>query len=96
MGRGNKLATIVSLSTTPSDPVKEYHYLLKNIPILPYYDSDKAWVKCDMVYTVSFERLSHFYRGKLPNGKRNYIYESVSDEDFRKIKECVAKGVGIR
>ena len=36
-GEGNKLATIVPLSTTHPDPVKEYHYLLKNIPILPYY-----------------------------------------------------------
>lgn len=95
-GEGNKLATIVPLSTTTPDPVREYHYLLKNIPIFPYYDSSEAWVKCDMIYTVSFERLSLFYRGKLPNGKRNYIYESVSDEDFKRIKECVAKGVGVR
>lgn len=95
-GEGNRLVTIVPLSTTKPDPVREYHYLLKNIPIFPHYDSSEAWVKCDMIYTVSFDRLSLFHRGKLPNGKRNYIYEAVSDEDFRKIKECIAKGVGIR
>ena len=95
-GEGNRLATIVPLSTTAPNPIREYHFQIKDMPLIPYYDSPIAWVKCDMVYTVSFDRLSLFYRGKLPNGKRNYIYESVSDEDLKHIKECVAKGVGAR
>ncbi len=45
-GDGNRLSTIVPLSTTTPDPVKPYHVLIDDMPVLPYFDNSKtAWVK---------------------------------------------------
>lgn len=95
-GDGSRLVTVVPLSTTDPSPVMPYHYRLNNIPPIPYYDSQSAWVKCDMLYTVAYDRLSLFFNGKAQSGKRNYIYETVNDYDFNQIIECIIKGLGFR
>lgn len=96
-GDGNRLATIVPLSTTEPKPKMPYHVLLKDIPVLPYFDSPEAWVKCDMIYTVSFDRLKLFCRGKDRNtGKRIYIYDCVSPASMALIQQAMLFGLGIR
>lgn len=50
--------TIVPLSTTPQKDIEGYHYKLFIDPVLPEpYNAEFHWVKADMVYTVSLDRL---------------------------------------
>lgn len=89
------LCTIVPLSTTPPDPIMPYHYLLENLEQLnDHFNSSKAWAKCDLIYTVSYERLSLFFKGKDDNGKRIYRYPSVTEEQLRQIRLCIMKSLG--
>ena len=46
-----------------------------------------------MLYTVSFSRLDLFYTGKA-NGKRQYVYPSVSPEEMKLVWKCVMYGLG--
>lgn len=83
------LCTVVPCSTTPPKPVCNWHYLLKMDQPLPApYDSPIQWVKCDLIMTVSFSRLSIPHVGKGDDGKRIYDNRLVSKEDFDNIIAC--------
>jgi len=91
------LCSEVPLSTTPPRQVKEYHHQLQTVPPLPQpYNSEWHWVKADMIYTLSFNRLSMPSDGKDANGKRTYDDRVISAEDLLAIQQCVLKGLGIK
>lgn len=55
------LCTVVPLSTVPPDVIQKWHHLLaeKSTRALPPHNRAKpSWAKCDMVTTVSLQRLS--------------------------------------
>lgn len=83
------LVTVVPLSTTAPDPVQKYHYKLTGNPI-PGNASIEVWAKCDMVATVSFERLD---RVKL--GRGNYQTGAVSIEQVKAIRRAALVALGI-
>jgi uncharacterized protein YifN (PemK superfamily) len=84
------LCTIVPLSVTPPDPIMPYHYELNlGEPLPKPFDSLIAWVKGDMLTTVSFNRLFMPYAGKDSDGKRKYVIKIVEDIDLRRIRECI-------
>jgi len=91
-----RLCTIVPLSTTEPRPIEKYHHKLYFNPVLPEpYSSEFKWVKCDMVYTVSFERLSLLFNGKDELGKRIYENHIISTDELLKIQQCVLIALGI-
>jgi len=91
-----KICTIVPLSTTDPRPIEKYHHKLYIDPVLPEpYSSEFKWVKCDMVYAVSFERLSLLFNGKDEFGKRTYENRIINSEDLLKIQQCVLIGLGL-
>jgi len=93
--RGN-LCCIVPLSTTPPNDVAPYHFKLHVTPTLPApYNADFHWVKADMLYTVSFERLFLLHNGKDANGKRIYDVRVIDKTDLLKIQQCVLHGLGL-
>jgi mRNA interferase MazF len=93
--RGN-LCAVVPLSTTAPIPVMPYHYRLQMDEPLPApYDADMHWVKADMVYTLSFARLSLPFEGKDASGKRIYDVRVVDASDLKKIQCCVLHGMGL-
>ncbi|TCP10894.1 uncharacterized protein YifN (PemK superfamily) [Crenobacter luteus] len=77
---GRKLCTVIPLSTTAPDPVMPWHYPLQRNPNPLETQPVQVWAKCDMLYTVAFERLDKFHR-KTRNG-REYLSPSMSAEDF--------------
>lgn len=92
----NGLASIVPLSTTAPTAVAAYHYQLTVAPTLPPpYDSPQMWVKGDMVYTLSTDRMSLPFLGKDGSGKRQYIQRQVDAADFAEIQRCVLNGLGM-
>lgn len=91
-----RLCSVVPLSTTPPRPIELYHYRLVTDPPLPEpYPEPFHWVKADMVYTVSFSRLSVLYMGKDVSGRRLYDNRVVSDTDLLNIKKAVLHGIGM-
>ncbi|MEK7991871.1 MAG: type II toxin-antitoxin system PemK/MazF family toxin [Thiotrichaceae bacterium] len=91
-----KLCTIVPCSTTPPNPVESYHYKLVVAPPLPKpYNKDYHWVKADMIYNVSWDRLQLPFSGKDDAGKRIYDLRIISDEDLVEIQKCVLHSLGL-
>lgn len=82
------LVTVVPLSTTPPEPILEYHYCLKGSPIPG--DSSIVWAKCDMVVTVRLERLE---RIRLARGK--YETGHISMEQIREIRLKASYSLGV-
>lgn len=65
------IATVVPLSTTEPTVTSGYcvEINLETI-IYPKFNSLKCWAKCDMLYSLSYSRLSVPYMGKDSSGKR--------------------------
>jgi len=90
------LCTVVALSTQPPDPVMPYHCQIELRPRLPgKWVSDGVWVKGDMVNSVGFHRLDLIRYGKDGAGKRIYVYEPLSSDKIRRIRECVLRALGL-
>jgi uncharacterized protein YifN (PemK superfamily) len=90
------LCTIVPLSTTPPRPVKPFHYKLQTNPPLPSpYDKEFHWVKGDMLYTVSFGRLSLLFDGKNDEGKRVYDTRCITNQELLSVQNCIRNSLGL-
>jgi len=80
------LCTVVPFSTTDPIPRMPWHVSMSN-PLyghLPEHHvfggSGLVWAKCDMLYTVAFERVTRVHRRV--NGKRDYLGVRVSAADL--------------
>lgn len=96
--RRSGLCTVVPLSTTPPEPEMPYHYKLEwEEPFpKPFNKKNYAWVKGDMLATVSFERLSIPKKGRDSNGKRIYDKRTVTQEQLTEIRKCILNGLGLK
>jgi uncharacterized protein YifN (PemK superfamily) len=92
----DKLCTIIPFSTTPPRPVEQFHYKLLMDPVLPDpYGSEFQWVKADMLYTMSLDRLSFPFCGKGDDGKRIYDVRILHAKDLLEIQKCLLHGLGL-
>lgn len=65
-------------------------------PVLPEpYNAEIQWVKADMLYTMSFDRLSLPFCGKDDSGKRIYDDRVLDAKDFLEIQKCLLGGIGL-
>lgn len=86
-----RLCVVVPLSTTEPTPKRSCHCAVYTPDPLPApYNSESHWAKCDMLCTVSYDRLSLPHRGKDNNGKRIYEIKKVSADDLNEVRKCVA------
>ena len=93
--RRQKLCTVIPLSTTTPNPIEAYHHKLHIDPVLPSpYNAQVHWVKADMVYTVSFDRLFLPFEKK-DGGKRIYDVRVIDKADIIKIQQCMLHGLGL-
>jgi len=91
-----KLATVVPLSTTPPNPVQAYHHeITLNPPLPPPFDSPQMWVKADMVFSASHERLDRIRMGKNAAEKRVYGIRQVPAADLPEIQKAVLNSLGL-
>ena len=84
--RSNQLCTIVPLSTTAPNPVEPFHHRMDPRSLPGKLARRKTWAKCDMLATVSLERLDRVMIGKESGGKRIYVAEQVRTEDLEDIR----------
>ena len=84
------LCTIVPLSTTPPIPVKPFHHLMDERSLPPgKLRQNEAWAKCDMLNTVSVDRLSR------ATSRRQRLTFRVLEADLDAIRECVKIALGL-
>jgi uncharacterized protein YifN (PemK superfamily) len=87
---GRKLCTVVAISTAAPNPIHHWHFKLPaNINPL---SNTPSWVKCDMIYTVSYERLNKPH--KKTNKGREYLSIRISDQNLKTILACVQNYLG--
>lgn len=84
----HRLYTVVPLSTTEPNPIEKFHHKLAKDPMPNSVET--VWAKCDMLYTVSVDRLDRF-----KVGRGLYKTSAVSDEDLSAIKACIKYALGI-
>jgi uncharacterized protein YifN (PemK superfamily) len=89
------LCTVVCLSDTAPDPIMPYHAQIDIRPKIPGWESEGIWIKGDMVYSISFERLDLIRLGKDRQGKRIYRYDVLSDQQLKLAKSLVLRGLGM-
>jgi len=85
--RSNQLCTIVPLSTTAPNPVEPFHHRMDPRSLLERLAGKETWAKCDMLATVSLERLDRVMVEKRPDGKQVYVADPVTPGDLEAICE---------
>lgn len=92
--RGN-LCTVVPISTDKPHRPMSYHLELLHLKLPPPYEEGPNWVKADMVFAASFERLELLRVGKDNTGKRLYNLITLSTEDLKKVRAAVICSLGL-
>ena len=89
-----RLVTVVPLSATQPRKQESYHH---ELPQDPRPDGDALrpiWAKCDMLYTVSTERLSRHHT-RTRRGGRQWVKVALSADDVAAIHRGVASALGL-
>ena len=82
-----RLCTVLPISATAPEFLKDWHHLLRDNP-LPDDGYKRLWVKCDMIYTVSFDRLDKLHRRSRRSG-REYFVPRLGVEDMQGVIDGV-------
>lgn len=93
--RGPGLYTVVPLSTTPPDPVEPYHHRLDPSSLPQPIAGRATWAKCDMLYTVSLDRLDRIRVGRHRNGRRIYVDHHLTSEDWQAVRRGIVLALGL-
>jgi uncharacterized protein YifN (PemK superfamily) len=91
----HRLCTIIPISTEPPKLVMPYHVDLGDLSLPSPYENKTNWAKCDMIYSVSFDRLELFRIRKEMGGKREYKEFCISSEDLKRIRAGFLSSVGL-
>lgn len=91
----HRLCTIIPISTEPPKIVMSYHVNLGDLNLPLPYDNKINWAKCDMIYSVSFDRLELFRGRNGMGGKREYKEFCISSENLKKIQAGFLSSVGL-
>lgn len=92
------LCAVVPLSTTDPQDVQDHHCRIELDVALPHpFDSPAMWAKCDMVGTVSMERLDRFKDGRTRGGghARKFRTGKVSADQLLAIRRAILCGLGL-
>lgn len=87
--RNRRLVTVVPLSTTEPDRLEVHHHALARNP-LPGRERISCWAKCDMLTTVSLERLDRY-----KVGRGQFAVPMLPVADFEAIRRAVAKALDL-
>lgn len=91
----DKLCSVIPLSGT--EPAHAVPYVVRielAEPLPSPFPQSVFWVKCDMLATVSFERLDLF-RTSRQDGLRQYLHPKMDDAAFDAVMTGVLHGLGL-
>jgi len=94
--RKNQLCIVVPLSTTCPEPLEPHHHKMDSKSLPGRLSGKETWAKCDMLATVSLNRLDRVYLGKNSHGKRIYIAHIVTADDMLAIRRAVLAALGLQ
>jgi len=90
------LCTVVPISSDAGEHDVEYVVRLEFKPPLPEpYSYAVAWAKCDMLATVSFNRLDLFRTARDQYGKRMYLHPKLPASDLDRVIAGVLFALGM-
>lgn len=89
------LCTVVPISTRVPHVVMPFHVELADLTLPHPYAEGPNWVKADMVFAASLERLDLFRAGRGRDGKRLYLTEALTREQFAQVRRAVLCGLGM-
>lgn len=89
-----RLCTVVPLSTTTPTRVKAWHHELPRFTVTGFQANGSVWAKCDMLATVSFERLDKPYL-KSRSGGRRYVEHLLPPDDLHALKNGIITYLGL-
>jgi uncharacterized protein YifN (PemK superfamily) len=91
------LCTVVPLSSSPATRDVDYVIRLEISPPLPEpFGYAVVWAKCDMIATISFERLDLFWTARDQLGKRRYVQPKLPETDLARVRRGVLFALGIK
>ncbi len=79
----SRLVYVLPISNLSPENIKDHHYKLDNEFCIKFFNDKDHWVKIDMIYTVSVERLD---RVKTLDGER-----TIPSIDINTLEEIVNK-----
>ena len=83
----DELCTVVPVSGDPNAHPSYYEVQLLFNPPLPHpFSYEYGWAKCDMLATVSFERLDLFHTERDQYGRRKYLHPKLPGKDLERVK----------
>lgn len=88
-----KMCTVIPLSTTPPDPVKSWHHQMPHLKIAGWQANGVIWAKCDMLASVSIERLNKPYI-RTRHG-RSFVTHKLDAQDMAAVMQCIRAYFGI-
>ena len=83
------LCTVVPLSTTNPIPIEPFHHLMDPRSLPGRLAQNDTWAKCDMLNTVSVDRLSR------ATSRRQRLTFRVLEADLDAIRDCVKIALGL-
>jgi mRNA interferase MazF len=83
------LAMVVPTSTTPPRHLQPFQVRLSRNYHPGEPDDLPIWAKCDLICSVSFERLDRFH---IDN--RKYFAPTISEEDLAAVRQGILNGLG--
>lgn len=87
VSHSRRLCTVVPFSTTEPKPVMSWHHPLPHVKVPGLVANAPIWAKCDMLATVSFDRLNKPYF-KTRHGRK--FQELVLDPvDMQALENCI-------
>lgn len=87
MRHSQRLCTVVPLSTVAPRPMQAWHHKMDINHIPTVLSGKDSWAKCDMLYTVSFDRLDKPHT-KARAG-RTYFVPVLSEIELAQVIACV-------
>lgn len=90
-----RLVTVVPLSTTAPSELLDYHCKIElTHPLPPPFDAPVMWAKCDLVSSVSLDRLDRFKEPYRRGAARQWRTGAVSADQLQALKGAVLCGLG--
>jgi len=95
--QSNGVVSVVCLSTREPNPEKGWHRKIDSrfMPNIPFFIGKDTWLKGDLVYSVSFERLNAYYEGRDEKGRRKYYTQVIGRDEMNEIRQCVRLGINL-
>jgi uncharacterized protein YifN (PemK superfamily) len=88
-----QLVTLVPLSNTAPEPIRAFHCEIPPMFLPKFMQSTGGarWAKCDMLYTMSLDRLELPQTSRdRKTGKRQYETPRLDLDHLRRVRACIA------